>query len=162
MDWRYNTIWYHQIAADQQVHWDLKKDKIDPAIFKKVAYATINHLKFKEQSFDLLPESDRLRHLELTWANLKELKGLQKFPKLKRLNLEYCIKLHSFSGIEQLKDSLEFLFINQSKKLKIQEELLQLNGLKVLCLNACGDIENLDFLKYFPDLVDFRFVDTKV
>ena len=47
-----------------------------------------------------------------------------------------------------------------SRKFKFSDELLSLKKLKVLCLNDCGSIENLDFLENFPNLIDFRFVDT--
>ena len=46
--------------------------------------------------------------------------------------------------------------------LQMAEELLQLKNLKVLRLNACGTIDNLDFLENFPNLIDFRFVDTNI
>jgi hypothetical protein len=61
-----------------------------------------------------------------------------------------------------LKDKIEFLHINQSKKFKFTDELLELKKLKVLCINSCSPVDNLDFLKHFPNLIDFRFVDTNV
>jgi hypothetical protein len=54
------------------------------------------------------------------------------------------------------------LHINTSKKFDFTNELIQLEKLKVLCLNACGPLDNLDFLKYFPNLIDFRFVNTNI
>lgn len=39
---------------------------------------------------------------------------------------------------------------------------MSLKNLRVLCLNSCGNIENLNFLYQFPNLIDFRFVDTNV
>jgi len=98
----------------------------------------------------------------LNWANIKNFDGIEKFKNLKRLELHYCVKLENDFGISQLKDSLEFLHINTSKKFKFIDELLKLKKLRVLCLNACGPVENLDFLNNFPNLIDFRFVDTNV
>lgn len=40
--------------------------------------------------------------------------------------------------------------------------MFSLKNLRVLCLNSCGNLENLHFLKQFPNLIDFRFVDTNV
>ena len=39
---------------------------------------------------------------------------------------------------------------------------MKLKNLRILCLNDCGPIENLDFLKLFPKLEDFRFVNTNI
>ena len=63
------------------------------------------------------------------------------------------MKLENDFGLGRLKDSIEFLHINTSKKFKFTDELLELKKLKVLCLNACGPIDNLDFLKNFPNLI---------
>ena len=82
--------------------------------------------------------------------------------KLKRLELHYCTKLDSDTGLSTLADTLEHLHINQSKKFVPSKELLSLKNLRVLCLNSCGNLENLDFLSEFPNLIDFRFVNTNV
>ena len=80
--------------------------------------------------------------------------------KLKRLELHYCTKLQNDFCLSGLVDTLEHLHINQSKKFVPNEELFTLKNLRVLCLNSCGDLENLNFLNQFPNLLDFRFVDT--
>lgn len=162
MDWRFNTIWFDQISEENQYHLNYKEDKFDEFRFLKSAYSVIWYLKFKEKSFDRLPFSENLKFLELNWANFKELNGLDKFPNLKRLELHYCTKLESIEGIEQISATLQFLHINQSKKLRIDSRLFDLKKLRVLCLNSCGEIDNLDFLQEFPELIDFRFVDTKI
>jgi len=161
MDWRYNTIWFDQIKATNFYESNLKEDPLNVEKFKSVEYSILWHLKIKEQSFDKLPESNRLKFLELNWANFKELQGLSKFPNLKRLETHYCTKLESAIGIQKAQN-LEFLHINQSKKLLLCKNLLELKNLKVLCLNSCGELEDLEFLSNFPKLIDFRFVDTKV
>ncbi|RNC88524.1 MAG: hypothetical protein ED555_12860 [Allomuricauda sp.] len=161
MDWRYNTIWFDQIDAANIYQGRLKEEKFDAAKFSSVEYAILWHLKSKKQSFDAVPNSENLKFLELNWANFKELKGLTKFPNLRRLETHYCTKLESLDGIQNA-SKIEFLHINQSKKLRIDEQLLKLKNIKVLCLNSCGDLENLEFLSNFKELIDFRFVDTKV
>jgi hypothetical protein len=162
MDWRYNTIWFEQIKDGNYLNQDFKKKLNIDDSFTSVEYAILWHLKHKESSFDNLPGSDRLSYLELNWANLKDLQGVEKFGNLKRLELHYCTKLENDLGLSQLRESLQYLHINQSKKFIPTDELLSLKGLRVLCLNACGSIDNLSFLKYFPNLMDFRFVDTNV
>ncbi|EHQ27647.1 leucine-rich repeat domain-containing protein [Mucilaginibacter paludis] len=162
MDWRYNTIWFEQLKDGNYLNQDFKKrSKIDDN-FINVEYVILWHLKHKESSFDNLPSSNKLSYLELNWANLKDLQGVDKFRNLKRLELHYCTKLENDLGLSQLSGSLQYLHINQSKKFTFTDELLSLKELKVLCLNACGSIADLSFLKHFPNLIDFRFVDTNV
>ena len=164
MDWRFNTIWFEQLEQNKIFQKDFKENIIatENKDFDNAEYAIIWHLKEKINSFDNLSENDNLSYLELNWANIKNFDGIEKFRNLKRLELHYCVKLESDLGLSRLKDTLEFLHINTSKKFKFTDELLQLKKLKVLCLNACGPVDNLDFLKNFPNLIDFRFVDTNV
>jgi hypothetical protein len=164
MDWRFNTIWFEKLEQNKIFQKDFKENIIatENKDFDNSEYAIIWHLKEKLKSFDNLTKNDNLSYLELNWANIKNFDGIEMFKNLKRLELHYCVKLESDLGLSKLKDSLEFLHINTSKKFKFTGELMQLKKLKVLCLNACGPIQNLDFLKYFPNLIDFRFVDTNV
>lgn len=164
MDWRFNTIWFEQLEQDKVFQKNFKDNKIatENKNFENSEYGIIWHLKEKLNSFDNLSESHRLLYLELNRANIKNFEGIEKFKNLKRLELHYCVKLENDNGLSQLKDNLEFLHINLSKKFKFTDELVKLKKLRVLCLNACGALENLDFLKNFPNLVDFRFVDTTV
>lgn len=164
MDWRFNTIWFDQLEQDQIYHKDFKTNVIETEnkIFNNSEYAIIWHLKEKINSFDNLSENDKLSYLELNWANIKNFDGIEKFKNLKRLELHYCVKLENDFGISRHCENLEFLHIDMSKKFVFTDELLQLRKLKVLCLNSCGSIENLGFLKYFPYLIDFRFVDTNI
>ena len=162
MDWRYNTVWFDQIPKNIQYHQDLKEEEFDRSSFQNAEYAVIWHFKKGPTPFDKIPGSDKLKYLEFNWANFKSLDGIDKFPNLKRLELHYCTKLESFTGVENIHHSLEYLHINQSKKLRVESALSTLKNLKVLCLNNCGDIRELDFLSNFPELIDFRFVDTNV
>lgn len=162
MDWKHNTIWFEQIKASNLFHCNYK-DKIPAKTnFEDVEYAMTFHYKYEGKSFESLPKSDKLLYLEMSLANFKDLSGIEKFKNLKRLELHYCTKLESDLNISSLKNTLEFLHINQSKKYTPTSELFKLKKLKVLCLNTCGPLDNLKFLKHFPDLVDFRFVDTNV
>ena len=164
MDWRFNTIWFEQLEQDKIFQRDFKENTIatENKNFENSEYAIIWHLKEKINSFENLPKSDKLLYLELNWANIKNFDGIEKFKNLKRLELHYCVKLENDFGISRLSNSLEFLHINTSKKFNFTVELIQLKKLKVLCLNACGPLDNLDFLKHFPNLIDFRFVNTNI
>jgi len=164
MDWRFNTIWFEQLEQTKIFRQDFKENSIqtENKNLDDSEYAIIWHLKEKLNSFDNLSETDKLLYLELNSANIKNLTGLEKFNNLKRLELHYCIKLEDDKGLSKISNSLEFLHINQSKKFMFTDELLKLKKLKVLRLNACAPIENLNFLSNFPNLIDFRFVDTNI
>lgn len=164
MDWRFNTIWFEQLEQDEIFQKDFKENIVTTQnkTFENSEYAIIWHLKEKSKTFDNLSDNDRLSYLELNWANIKNFDGIEKFSNLKRLELHYCVKLENDFGLSRLKNNIEFLHINTSKKFKVTDELQQLKKLKVLCLNACGPIDNLEFLKNFPNLIDFRFVDTNI
>lgn len=54
------------------------------------------------------------------------------------------------------------LNISNAKKLSVSEELYALKHLKILCLSAINPIESLDFLKYFPKLETFIFMETNI
>lgn len=162
MDWRYNTIWFEQINKGKFHQHDFEGKTKSADNFIGAEYAILWYYKQKGLSFESLTESDKLLYLELNWANVKDFQSIEKFENLKRLELHYCTKLESDTGLKSLKDTLEFLHINQSKKFIQTDELLQLKQLKVLCLNSCRPIENLSFLSSFPKLIDFRFVNTNI
>jgi hypothetical protein len=162
MDWRYNTIWFDQIEQNNIFHCNYKDKRATTTDFDTVEYAMTFYFKHKGLSFDPLPKSDKILYLEMNWANFKDLSGIGRFNNLKRLELHYCLKLENDKNISLLKDSLEFLHINQSKKFIPSTELFELKNLKVLCLNVCAPLDNLKFLNKFPRLIDFRFVDTNI
>lgn len=164
MDWRFNSIWWKQLDQSNIFRKDFKEPLkgTENSDLANCKYAIIWYLKEKLNSFANLAESDKLLYLELNSANIKNLIGIEKYANLKRLELHYCTKLENDIGLGAIKESLEFLHINQSKKFHFTKELLSLKKIKVLCLNACAPVDNLQFLKNFPDLIDFRFVNTNV
>ena len=163
MDWRFNTIWFEQLNQETLVEIDYKEKSFDNNVdVKKIEYANIWHLNEKNNSLENLKEFENLLFLSLNSSNVRNMQVVENFKNLKRLELHYCVKLENDFGIINNESSLEFLHINMSKKFVFSDELLKLKNLKVLCLNDCAEIENLDFLKNFPKLIDFRFVDTKI
>ncbi len=164
MDWRYNTLWFEQIESGKIYVENFKEKTTYDNVNKieKAEYAFLSQMNYeKNPILDLLP-ADKILYLDLTWANIKNFQCLQNFTALKRLETHYCLKLETDTGLSRFSDSMEFLHINQSKKFTFSDQLLQLKKLKVLCLNTCAPMESLGFLKHFPQLIDFRFVDTNV
>lgn len=165
MDWTFNSILFDEIDEnlvyqkdykDNNIHWPNQN-------FERSEYAILWNLKATDKTLSQVPKSDNLKFLQLNWANVTDFKIItERFIKLKRLELQYCIKLLNDDHIDLLSESLENLNILQSKKFVAGENLLKLKKLKVLRLNECGPIQNLDFLKNFPNLEDFRFVNTNI
>lgn len=161
-NWKNNTIWFEDIPENDLLWLDYKKNKLDITKFSDKKYAVLWHYNTKNKDFSEIPINNQIVYMELNLSNCTSFKGVERIKGVKRLELHYCTKLESDAGLSALKDSIEWLHINASKKLTISSEILSLKQLKVLCLNNCGVIENLKFLEHFPNLVDFRFVDTKV
>ncbi|GGB61502.1 hypothetical protein [Fictibacillus barbaricus] len=161
-NWRNNTIWFEQIPDDLQADLNLKKVKLNQSNLQGIEYLTLRHYKSKMFNLDDLHIPLSITYLDLTWSNIHNFIGIGKYPKLKRLELHYSTKLQDDLGLSELANTIEHLHINQSKKFRPNKELFSLKNLRVLCLNSCGNLENLDFLHEFPNLIDFRFVDTNV
>jgi hypothetical protein len=163
MDWTYNTVWFDQIPQNKFMQFDWKeKASPDAALLSDVEYLIVWHHKSKDKNLANLPPTEGLKFFELNWSSTTSFKGIEKYDALKRLEFHHCTKLETTDGIAHLSNSLENLHINTSKKLKITDELNSLIQLRVLRLNACGDIASLEFLKHLPHLVDFRFVHTNI
>jgi hypothetical protein len=164
MDWRYNTLWFEQVKQGKIYVQNYKENTTygNKNEIAKAEYAFLSHVNHeKNQILELLPANSIL-YLDLTWSNIKDFQCLSNFNSIKRFESHYCLKLETDRGLSKHSETLEFLHINQSKKFVFSDELLQLKRLKVLCLNSCAPIENLSFLKHFPQLIDFRFVDTNI
>ncbi len=162
MDWRYNTIWFEQIQPEKQLTWDFKEQKGSTLDLKDIEYAILWYYRYKGLSFKLLPKSDKLCYLEMNLANVTDFCGIEKFKKLKRLELHYCKKLENDTDLSRLRDSIEWLRIDHSKKFQSTNEIAKLANLRVLGLNSCGPLENLEFLIDLPNLISLRFVDTNI
>ena len=163
MDWRFNTIWFDLIDKDKLLNFDFNAINQAPKEhLRDIQYFIAWHHKSKEKNLVNLPSADDLQYLELNWSNSTTLRGINKYKKLKRLELHMMTKLESGIGLESISETLEFLHIDGAKKLNINEQLAALKNLKVLRLHSCGDIDNLDFLQHLPNLVSFRFMDTNI
>jgi hypothetical protein len=101
-----------------------------------------------------------LKFVELNWSNCRNISLLPK--SVKRLEAHYCTKLETVRGLASQAEQLDFLHFNRCKKFVDFLSLTRLKLLRVLRLNSCADIPDLSFLSAFPELEDFRFVNTKV
>jgi hypothetical protein len=162
MDWRYNTIWFDQLPAGEARTADFGRRGTTKESLLGGQYLQVRGFKSKRKSFEDFPANGTVKYIHLSLSNVTSFKGVSVLGKVKRLELHYCLKLETDHGLSEISDSIEWLHINQSKKLSLGDELLGLSNLKVLCLNSCAPLPNLKFLDCFPQLLDFRFVDTNV
>ena len=162
MNWTYNTIWTEQLPPGEFQNVKCENTKAGLSEHIPGSYFMVSNFKPKDRCFDNFPAITTAIYLELNLSNIHSFRGISRLGSIKRLELHYCTKLERDEGLSELKDDIEWLHINQSKKFAMVKDLVSLKKLKVLCLNACAPVENLQFLKEFPKLVDFRFVDTNV
>lgn len=160
MDWRYNTIWFEQLDQSRVITADLRSSVL-PSLEKR-EYVSLRGYRQKNGLLDAFPPSDDILYLELSFSGLRAFDGIGRVQSLRRLELVHCYKLESDSGLEEVAGSLRHLHIQKSKRFHVGLGIGSLREIEVLRLNACGDIDNLDFLFQFPRLLDFRFVDTNV
>ncbi|PXF29870.1 hypothetical protein WH50_18400 [Pokkaliibacter plantistimulans] len=162
MDWSYNTIWYEQLEEGKFYHTVFNQTEKAWSVPNGGAYFVIDDFKPKSKCFSELKGLDHPVYLKFNRSNITDFRGIDSFRGVKRLELNYCIKLENDAGISDLSQDLEWLHIGNSRKFVITDEIRSLSKLKVLCLNDCAPIENLDFIHDFPELVDLRFVGTNV
>jgi hypothetical protein len=160
MDWRYNTIWFDQIDPARVAIFDCKVNT--PQDLQGLGYVTLWHYKQQNLQLDQLPESNSVEYLEMNLGGTRSLSGIGRLPELRRLEIHHCTKLESDDGISEVGSTLRHLHISTCKKFTLPGDLSSLRHLEILRLNACGDIEDLEFLHQFPRLIDFRFVGTMV
>ena len=162
MNWTYNTIWTEQLPDGEAQSVTCTNTRASLTEHISGSYFMVRGFKPKDRCFESYPAITTATYMELTLSNVRCFRGISKLGRIKRLELHYCTKLESDEGLAELTDEIEWLHINHSKKFSPSDELLRLRKLKVLCLNRCAPLENLNLLSHFPDLVDFRFVDTDV
>lgn len=120
------------------------------------------HFNPKSKSFSDLPVAPNLKYLEINFSNCTDLIGLEKYPKLQRLDLNYCTKLENFNGIEKLSKDIYCLWVDHSKKLINHSDITVLRNLKTLGLHSCGTIQSIDFINQLNNLTMFAFMNTNV
>ncbi len=162
MDWTYNTIWMDRLPPGRLATIKFERGRALPKETAGATYYRIQKFKTKEPRFHDLGDITSAEYLELNSSNITSFLEIAKLGKIKRLELSWCLKLESDTGLSEIGDHLEWLHVNTSRKFSPKKDLFELRHLKVLCLNGCAPLENLRFLERMPSLLDFRFVDTNI
>lgn len=119
----------------------------------------IRHFNPASKSFCNLPDAPELKYLEVNFSNCTDLVGLEKYPHLQRLDLNYCTKLETLDGIERLSHDIYCLWIDHSPKLTGHSAAAPLPNLKTLALHSCGTIQDLGFVNELNKLTMFMNTD---
>ncbi|MGV8096315.1 MAG: hypothetical protein AB2L24_31050 [Mangrovibacterium sp.] len=127
----------------------------------KLRSLTISNYKSKNKNLLGFPALLSLEHLNLVKPDINSLQGIEKFTKLKRLEIYGASKLDDIGDVSNLK-SLEQISIEKSKNIKDYEALKDLSNLKKLMLTESGDIKTLAFVKSLPYLEFISFWGTNV
>jgi protein phosphatase 1 regulatory subunit 7 len=126
---------------------------------------TLDLSGYKPKSKDLseLPSLPLLVDLALVQANVTSLAGLSaQLPQLERLKLTYMRALGSIAEVARL-PALDTLYCDVCRKLADAPAALSGHPrLRVVALNDCGALPDLQFVRTMPRLDDFRFVNTNV
>jgi protein phosphatase 1 regulatory subunit 7 len=110
-----------------------------------------------------LPDIPQLEDLELIQGSNLELSGIDRFPELRRLTVDYFPKLTDISPLTAFADGiLEILEFGHCPKLTRHDQVRVIRSLRRLAFNKCGEIPSLSFLNDMPALESFSFVNTNI
>lgn len=143
-----------------RIVWNSKMRNLEDA--RNLRFLYIEHHKSKKKDLQDIPCFENLEELSLTFSNAITLEGLKHYPHLKKLELEYCMKLVEIKDILAVKGSLESLRISFAKRIKDYEVVADLPLLKTFGFSNCGEIKDLYFLNKMRNLINFMFVSTNV
>ena len=162
MDWTHNTIWRDQLNPGEFVTVEYRGNRPLPVEIAGATYFHLHKFKAKQAGLREITGVQSAKYVEIDFSNISSFEGVSRLGRIKRLELSWCLKLNADRGLAEIGDSLEWLHIDTSRKFSPTTELFGLKNLKVLCLGGCAPLDNLDFLKNMPELLDFRFVDTNI
>lgn len=138
---------------------DCKQVNLSKIDFSDCEELTVWHYNPSSHSFMDFPDAKYIRTLRVYFTNITDFSGMDRFPYLRSLEMNYCPKLSSFCGFP---DNVTFLMIEHARKLAHYEALGGKNTIETLRLFECGDIADLSFIAEMPALCEFRLFNTSV
>lgn len=122
---------------------------------------TIYHYKAKEKTLDEFSSLVNLESLSFYQSDIYSLNGMQNMNSLKYLRLNYLKNLQEIVALHN-KKSLNFVSIQNAKKINDWEVIGSLENIQELFVHNCGFIKNLDFLKELQYLEKIKISSTKI
>lgn len=115
----------------------------------------------KEKDFSNFPYLKNLKILKLFRGNATSLEKIKISKKINKIEFHIYPKLVDISKLVEF-DSIEYLYLENCKRIKGFKNLSLLSNLKTFAFNTCGELESIDFVKYMAKLEDVRFVGTNI
>jgi hypothetical protein len=110
-----------------------------------------------------LPQIPLLEDLDLVQASNLTISGIDRFPGLRRITVDYFPKLVDLSLLTTFADGpLEILEFGNCPKLARHDQVRAIRSLRRLAFNKCGEIPSLSFLEDLQALESFSFVGTNI
>jgi protein phosphatase 1 regulatory subunit 7 len=109
-----------------------------------------------------LPHAPTVARLELNQGKVRSLAGVERFPRVCRLEFYHLKQLQSIGDLCTPKPRITFLQVDNCRSIEDIEAISCLKSLEVLRLNDCGRLTSLRFLEAMPRLREFRFVGTVI
>ena len=104
--------------------------------------------KVKDFSFEDVTELDNLERVIIVQCNIKNLNGIEKFHKIRYVDVGYCYSLSDISAIKEL-PNLAWLNLGPCPRIKNLDDIVNNKSLRALCLESYKnvDIEKIRSLK---------------
>lgn len=127
----------------------------------KLRCLSLGKYNSKSKNLHELPPLENIEELTLTQSTITSLAGIENFPNIKRLELNYLPQLGDISQLAFVAKSLKYLEFDHCKKINYKDVTV-LKSLKSLMLSACGEVSSISFIREMPALERFTFVGTNV
>ncbi|WML48519.1 hypothetical protein RCG23_25415 [Neobacillus sp. PS3-34] len=150
---------FHEL---QELYVDMNKNVV--GIKKCINLRVLKMWKYKPKTNDLTELSDlsKIEQLAMTQSTIISLTGISAFPKLLKLDLNFCSKLESIKQISEGSQKIKELAIESCKNIKDFSEINTLKELEKLLFTDSGEIPSIRFIEELPQLKSFVFMGTTV
>lgn len=140
------------IDWDRNIAW--------PNRLETLEHLSISRYRPKSKDFTELPEFPSLKSLQVIQSPIHSLAGLERFGRLRYLNLAYCTKLERIGELSC--ESLRALELDVCRKISDHAHVATLPRLELLKMTHCGQMPSISFVKSMPRLKWFIFAYTHV
>lgn len=144
--------------VDLRIGWH--KDDILPASFSLLKSLSLYGYAPKTRNLSCLPGFTALEELELVKARITSLEGVERFARIRELDVSYSRDLTSVKAL--VGTSIERVHFEACPKVM---DIPMLNGcpcLKSIRLASSGNLPSLGFLRVSKTIEEFRFVKMEV
>ena len=96
-----------------------------------------------------------LKFLHLYITSIKNLNGIGELENLEDFDIDSGRKLETLDGFSEKNKNILFFSIYNAKKLNNLDSMKYLSNVEKIFLTKIGDLDNIDFVKYFNNIIIF-------